>query len=186
MNIVINENPGSKAPSQLRRTFIIRIYLAIEELVNQQYFMKKILIIGLLLAFTVLSSNSQNPEQAKVNQSLVRLFDGLAALDMKTIREFSTKDLMVLESGVVWNLDTIAFKVDQLKGASFSRTNHLDFSQTEINGNTAWAVYHNSADMIINGLEVHRWWLESAVLVRDGKVWKVKLLHSTTLKPKKE
>jgi len=72
--------------------------------------------------------------------------------------------------------------VNQLKGASFSRTNHLDFMQTEIKGNTAWSIYYNSADMIIDGLEVHREWLESAVLLKEGKVWKVKLLHSTTLK----
>jgi len=40
--------------------------------------------------------------------------------------------------------------------------------------------------MLINGIEVHRKWLESAVLVKEGKVWKVNLLHSTTLKTKKE
>lgn len=146
--------------------------------------MKKLLVAILLL--TGLGTNAQSTEQMKVNQSLIKLFDALAALDMKTIREFSAKDLTILESGVVWNLDTLARKVDQLKGASFSRTNHLDFIHTEIKGNTAWSIYYNSADMIIDGLEVHRKWLESAVLLKEGKVWKVKLLHSTTLKPKKE
>lgn len=121
-----------------------------------------------------------------MNQSLVKLFDALAALDMKTIRERSTNDLTILESGVVWNLDTLARKVDQLKGASFSRTNHLDFIHTEIKSGTAWVVYHNTADMVINGLEVHAKWLESAVLVKERKMWKVKLLHSTSLKPRKE
>ena|SRR5258706_10686666 len=144
--------------------------------------MKKILFTALL--FTSFTSNAQNTEQSKVNQSLTKLFDALAALDMKGIKEFSAKDLTILESGVVWNLDTIARKVDNLKGASFSRTNHLDFIQTEIKGNTAWAVYYNSADMVINGLEVHRQWLESAVLVKEDKLWKIKLLHSTTLKKK--
>src|SRR5258707_15880947 len=145
--------------------------------------MKKTLFIALL--FVGLGVNAQHREQTKVNQSLVKLFDALAALDMKTVREFSTKDLTILESGVVWNLDTLVRKVDQLKGASFSRTNPLDFLQTEIKGNTAWSIYYNSADMIIDGLEVHREWLESAVLLKEGKVWKVKLLHSTTLKGKK-
>jgi hypothetical protein len=142
--------------------------------------MKKILFLALLLID--LGAKAQNTEQMKVNQSLIKLFDGLAALDMKVIKEFSTKDLMILESGVVWNLDTIAHKVDNLKAVSFSRTNHLDFIKTEIKGNTAWSVYNNSADMIINGLEVHAKWLESAVLVKEGKEWKIKLLHSTSLK----
>jgi len=146
--------------------------------------MKETLFIALL--FAVLSTYAQNTEQTKVNQSLIRLFDALAALDMNGIKEYSTKDLRILESGAVWNLDTLSRKVDGLKAVSFSRTNHLDFVQTEMKGNIAWSVYYNSADMIIEGVEVHRKWLESALLVKDGKVWKVKLLHSTTLKTKKE
>lgn len=144
--------------------------------------MKKLLLFVLL--FPGLNARAQNAEESKVNQSLIKLFDALAVLDMKTIKEFSTKDLMILESGVIWNLDTIAHKVENLNGASFSRTNHLEFVKTEIRGTTAWVVYRNAADMIINGLEVHRLWLESAVLVMEDKIWKVKLLHSTTLKKK--
>jgi ketosteroid isomerase-like protein len=145
-------------------------------------FMKRAIVIAFLLAN--LSGYAQSAEQTKVNQSLTQLFDALAALDMNGIRQFSTKDLMVLESGVVWNLDTLAKKIDNLKGSSFSRVNHLDFIQTEVRGNTAWVVYHNTADMVINGLEVHAKWLESAVLLMEEKVWKVKLLHSTTLMKK--
>jgi len=143
-------------------------------------------MLCIALLFTGLGASAQSAEQTKVNQSLVKLFDALAELDINGIKEYSTKDLTILESGAVWNLDTLARKIDQLKAVSFSRTNHLDFVQTEIKGNIAWSVYYNSADMIIEGVEVHRKWLESAVLVRDGKVWKVKLLHSTTLKIKKE
>jgi len=145
--------------------------------------MKKILFIPFL--FLCLSAKAQNTEHARISQSLVKLFDALAALDMNGIRESSTKDLTILESGAVWNLDTLSSKVEELKAVSFSRTNHLDFVQTEIKGNTAWSVYYNSADMIIEGVEVHRKWLESAVLVKEGKLWKIKLLHSTTLKTKK-
>jgi hypothetical protein len=137
-----------------------------------------------MLLFIGFGADAQNTEQTRVNQSLIKLFDALAALDMNGIKEFSTKDLMILESGSVWNLDTIAHKIDELKSVNFSRTNHLDFIQTEIKGNTAWSVYYNSADMIIDGVEVHRKWLESAVLVKEDKVWKIKMLHSTTLRQK--
>ncbi|HEV8514050.1 MAG TPA: nuclear transport factor 2 family protein [Cyclobacteriaceae bacterium] len=145
--------------------------------------MKKIFLIALLSTGSV---HAQTTEQTKVNQSLIKLFDALAALDMNGIKEFSTKDLTILESGAIWNLDTLSRKVEQLKAVNFSRTNHLDFVQTEMKGNIAWSVYYNTADMIIDGIEVHRKWLESAVLVKEGKVWKVKLLHSTTLRTKKE
>jgi len=64
--------------------------------------MKKIFFIVLLLAS--MRAQAQNSEQTKVNQSLVKLFEALAALDMKTIKEFSTRDLTILESGAIWNL----------------------------------------------------------------------------------
>jgi len=146
--------------------------------------MKKVLFISFV--FLSISALAQNEEQAGVNQSLTKFFDALGALDMNGIKELSTKDLTILESGAIWNLDTLFRKVDQLKAVNFSRTNHLDFVQTEMKGNIAWSVYYNSADMIIDGVEVHRKWLESAVLVKERKIWKVKLLHSTTLRTKKE
>jgi hypothetical protein len=146
--------------------------------------MKKAILVAVF--FTNLNLLGQTTEQTKVNQSLVKLFDALAALDMNGIKEFSTKDLTILESGAVWNLDTLAHKIDGLKAVNFSRTNHLNFVQTQMKGNIAWVVYYNSADMVIDGIEVHRKWLESAVLVKEGKVWKVKLLHSTTLRTRKE
>ena len=146
--------------------------------------MRKVLFIAMFL--TTMNLLGQNTDQTKVNQSLLKLFDALAALDMNGIKESSTKDLTILESGAVWNLDTLAHKIDGLKAVSFSRTNHLDFVKTEIKGAIAWVVYYNSADMIIEGVEVHRKWLESAVLVKESKIWKVKLLHSTTLKTRKE
>lgn len=132
----------------------------------------------------VFEAHAQTAEQAKVHQSLTKVFDALANLDLKGIKDYSTADLMVLENGVVWNLDTLARKVENLKGTSFERTNHLDFVKTQIQGNTAWVVYHNAADIIINGEEIHARWLESAVLVKDAGVWKIRLLHSTTLKRK--
>jgi ketosteroid isomerase-like protein len=144
--------------------------------------MKKLLFA--FFFFTTLFVNGQTAEQTKVNQSLTHLFDALAALDMNGIKQFSTRDLMVLENGVVWNLDTLARKVENLKGTSFARTNHLDFVKTEVQGNTAWVVYHNAADIIINGEEIHARWLESAVLVKEGGIWKIRLLHSTVLKRK--
>jgi len=143
------------------------------------------IIACVVLLFATGGLAAQNAEQRQVNQSLVKLFDALAALDMGTIRALSAPDFMVLESGVVWNLDTVAQKIEGLKGVAFSRTNHLDFVQTEIKGNVAWTVYHNQADLVINGLEDHRRWLESAVLIKEHGTWKVRLLHSTILKPKK-
>ncbi len=67
---------------------------------------------------------------------------------------------------------------------TFKRTNNLNFIKTEVKGNTAWVYYNNTAEMTINGKQRNANWLESAVLVKKDKDWKVKLLHSTTVQPK--
>ena len=119
-----------------------------------------------------------------VNQTITKFFDAIAALDTKMMKEYTTKDFLLLEDGGVWNMDTLTNKLSPLKTISFSRTNHLDFIQTEVKGTTAWVAYNNTADMTVNGQKRNVRWLESAVLVKEGKEWKVQLLHSTTLKPK--
>lgn len=137
------------------------------------------------MASDCLNAQPQNDnERARVNQSVTKLFEGIAALDTKMIKQYSTKDFLLLEDGAVWNMDTLTSKLNQLKGLSFSRINHLDFIQTEVEGNAAWVAYNNAADMIVNGQRMNVQWLESAFLVKQGKDWKIKLLHSTMLKPK--
>lgn len=141
-----------------------------------------------LLFFFTLLMTSMTYSQIKINPSLVnqtviKLFDGIAALDMGSIRQNTTKDFLLLEDGELWNLDTVTIKLSQFKGVNFSRKNSLHFIKSEIKGNTAWVAYNNTADMTINGQQMTIRWLESAVLIKEGKTWKVKMLHSTTLKP---
>ena len=128
-------------------------------------------------------TQNNNSEQTKVNQTVTRLFDGIAALDMGMVGRHSTKDFLLLEDGEIWNLDTLASKLAPLKSISFSRTNRLDFIRTEVKGTSAWVAYNNAADMTVNGQKKSIRWLESAFLVKEGKDWKIRLLHSTVLKP---
>jgi ketosteroid isomerase-like protein len=126
----------------------------------------------------------KNEEEGKVNKVITGFFDGISALDVKLMGQYVTNDFLLLEGGDVWNMDTVAVYLNQLKTGSFNRTNRLNFIRTEIKGNTAWVAYHNAADMNINGKKRNVEWLESAVLVKDGTEWKIQLLHSTPLKPK--
>lgn len=143
------------------------------------------LLLFFFLAFSSLPIQAQkSDEKEKVNQVLTRFFDGISALDIKLMKQYVTNDFLLLEAGDVWNMDTVAVYLNQSKTGSFSRTNHLNFIRTEITGNTAWVAYNNAADMNINGQKRNVQWLESAVLVKDGKEWKIQLLHSTPLKPK--
>ena len=149
--------------------------------------MRKLLLLMLFFVASSRCINAQTPksnEQTMVNQTITKFFDAIAALDTKMMKQYTTKDFLLLEDGAVWNMDTLTNKLSPLKTISFSRTNHLDFIQTEVKGTTAWVAYNNTADMTVNGQKRNVRWLESAVLLKEGKEWKVQLLHSTTLKPK--
>jgi ketosteroid isomerase-like protein len=139
----------------------------------------------LIFGFIAIAGNcySQNEKtKTEVNQTIIHLFDGIAALDMNKIQQHTTRDIILLEDGVVWNMDSIVNIVNMFKSTEFTRTNKIDFIQTEVKGKTAWVVYHNAADMSINGQTMNIRWIESAVLVKEGNAWKVRLLHSTTQK----
>jgi ketosteroid isomerase-like protein len=143
------------------------------------------LLFFLFLAFSSQHLHSQKTdEKGMINQVLTKFFDGISSLDVNLMKQYVTNDFLLLEGGDVWNMDTVAVYLNELKTGSFSRTNYLEFIRTEIRGNTAWVAYKNAADMSIKGQKRNVQWLESAVLVKDGKEWKIQLLHSTPLKPK--
>ncbi|MBS1661821.1 MAG: nuclear transport factor 2 family protein [Bacteroidetes bacterium] len=143
--------------------------------------MKRLLIFTgfLIAAYTI---KAQSADQKAVQQAVIGIFDGISAADLQVVKTHATPDLTILENGIVWNMDTVAAKITQLKAlTSYHRDNHLDFIQTNINENTAWVSYHNSANVVMNERNSTRNWLESAFLIKNGGVWKVQLLHSTVV-----
>lgn len=146
--------------------------------------MRNALILTALLIPAL--SFSQNAEQNKVNNAIVAMFDGLAELSLEKIKKNSTADLMILEHGEIWNIDTIAAWISTVRSLNPVRTNSFEFIKTEIIGQIAWVAYDNKAVVTMNGQKTEKHWLESAVLVKEGNEWKVKMLHSTRLLPKKD
>ncbi len=146
--------------------------------------MRHTLILAALLIPAL--SFSQNAEQNKVNNVIVAVFDGLAELSFEKIKKNSTADLIILEHGEIWNMDTIAAKISELKSLNLTRVNSFKFIKTEIIDQTAWVAYDNKAIVTMNGQKIEYHWLESAVLAKEGNEWKMKMLHSTRLLPKKD
>ena len=148
--------------------------------------MRKPLLLMVLLTISIAGINAQTKiinEQSKVKDALTNFFDGIATLDARLMKQQVTKDFLLLENGAVWNIDTLVGKLSPLKTLNFSRKNYIDIIRTDIKGNMAWVAYNNAADMSMGGQAMHVQWLESAVLVKDKKNWKIQLLHSTRLSP---
>lgn len=139
----------------------------------------------LFITSSYLNAQTQKiDEQKKINEIMTKFFDGIAELDFTKMKQYATKDVIVLESGAVWSMDSLTKFLAPLKSMNFKRTNELRFIQTEVKGNTAWVIYNNTANMTINGQQRNINWLESALLLKEDNVWKIKLLHSTTLPPR--
>jgi ketosteroid isomerase-like protein len=146
--------------------------------------MRLTLILAVLM-FPALAF-SQNAEQNKVKNTIKGMFDGLSNLSIEQVKKNSTEDLMIIENGEVWNMDTLSTIINALKDFNPVRVNSFEFLKTEIQGQTAWVAYWNNATVTTNVQKIEYKWLESAVLVKQGNDWKVKMLHSTRLSPKKE
>jgi hypothetical protein len=152
--------------------------------------MKKLIFIMTLLvsafnlpAQTPVSSNF-TAEELKVNATVVKFFDALTELDLVKLKLQVTKDFMLLEEGEIWNTDSLSNYFEPMKKLNITRVNKFSFVKTTVTDQTAWTAYFNRADMKRGEKKMSKDWLESAVLVKEDGIWKISLLHSTTIKPK--
>ena len=142
-----------------------------------------VLLFLLFLISTTLFAQKQT-EQQQVQQVLRLVFEAFAEGSVAKMEQALTADVKILETGEVWTLDTVRSYFARPRPADFKRINTLDFFQTEVEGKMAFVSYHNTAAIHANGKDRMVKWLESAVLVKQGKSWRVKMLHSTRLQTK--
>ncbi len=119
-------------------------------------------------------------DQREVQQTVINIFDALSNRDSVMMKANCTEDVLIFENGQVWNLDTMMKAVISLKKLeAYKRINKIEFLHTEIHEDVAWTTYHNQAEITVNGkLRVAKW-VETVILMLEGKKWKIKILHST-------
>jgi hypothetical protein len=146
--------------------------------------MKYKTLLFLLLMLSLNSYSQQQPtlEEREVQQVIDVVFEAFSEGSIGKMETAVTPDVNILEHGEVWTFDSIKFYFNKPRPADFKRINTLEFFKTEISGNMAFVSYHNTADIHANDKDRKLKWLESAVLVREGKTWKVKMLHSTRMR----
>lgn len=140
--------------------------------------MISIVLTGNLYAQKKLAANQQ-----AVQQTVIRLFDALSNRDSVSLKAHCTTDITLYEYGQVWNIDTLIRRaITQNQSSDFKRTNTFDFIQTSADKTMAWATYHLQSIIMRDGKQGFIHWLETVVLVKEKKQWKVKHLHSTLIK----
>lgn len=140
----------------------------------------------MLLSLSFNSKSFCQKEKDSIEASISRFFDGISEIDADKLKAYATEDFILLEDGHLWNMDTLVNKISTRKNSGIKRVNKFQFIKTEQNENIAWVSYHNTADFSLNEKQQTVNWLESAVLKKEDRRWKIKLLHSTRVVPNKQ
>jgi len=151
---------------------------------NKLRTLKKIvlLIITISLSTFLQAQQGWTKDQQQVQQAVVRMFEALSNRDSLSLKAHCTADITLYEYGQVWNIDTLINKAITLNTAGdFKRTNTFEFISTETDKNIAWVTYRLSSAITRDSKQITIQWLETALLNKEKKQWKVKHLHSTLI-----
>ena len=147
--------------------------------------MKKtsLLLITFSISTMLMGQEQLSTSQQAIQQTVIRMFEALSNRDSVSLKKYCTADIALYEYGQVWNMDTLILKAITLnQSADFKRTNSFDFINTTTEKNSAWVTYRLQSIITRDGKQATVQWLETVVLVKERKRWKVKHLHSTLLK----
>lgn len=147
--------------------------------------LKKTSLLVIAVSFSTLLKAQLSPtnDQQKIQQTVINFFESLSNRDSVSLKSYSTTDITLFEYGRVWTLDTLIRRVIKLNTANdFKRVNSLEFINSSADKNTAWATYNLHSEITRAGKQVSIHWLESVILVREKKKWRIKVLHSTMIK----
>jgi SnoaL-like domain len=139
------------------------------------------LFITLLLS-AIVFAQTVSKEKSAVQHTVENLFSALSNTDTAALKLYCASNVKFYEYGQIWTIDTMIHKVMQSKFIpDFKRTNSLEFVSTTINKTTAFTTYYLQSTFFRNGKEETVKWMETVVLLKEKKNWKVTVLHSTRL-----
>jgi len=146
--------------------------------------MKKLLLLLIVILLTGITNaqDSFSKEQLAVQQTVEQLFEALSNRNEAELKTNCTKDVRFYEYGKIWTLDTLITKaILKNTAVSFKRINAINFISTTIHENIAWTTYHLQSEITTNGQQRLVKWLETVILVKEDKRWKIQVLHSTSI-----
>lgn len=142
-----------------------------------------VLAIAIYVSTLLQAQQQLTKDQRQVQQAVVKMFEALSNRDSVSLKALCTTDVTLYEYGQVWNIDTLINKAIALNMATdFKRSNTFDFVNTETSKNSAWVTYRLSSTIIKDNKQATVLWLETVILAKQKKRWKIKHLHSTLIK----
>lgn len=142
-----------------------------------------LLILVISLSRVVQAQQLLTKNQQDVQKTVIKFFETLSNRDSVTLKSYCTEDVLFIEYGQVWNLDTLIRKAIRTNTATdFKRVNTLDFISTHVEKHTAWLTYNLHSEIVRDGKKTTIHWLETIVAVKVKDRWKISVLHSTRIK----
>ena len=147
--------------------------------------LKKTIFLTIAISFAALLQGQQllSKEHEEIQQTVVNMFQALSNRDSIVLKNYCSLDVTFFEYGQIWNIDTLIRKAIAMNhSADFERTNTFEFIHTESSKTTAWVTYRLNSIITKDAKKTDIQWLETVVLTKQRKPWKVKHLHSTMIK----
>lgn len=122
-------------------------------------------------------------QHQEIQHTVVNMFQALSDRDSMALKYYCSGDVTFYEYGQIWNIDTLIRKAIAMNQAKeFNRINTFEFIKTESNKSFAWVTYRLHSIITTEAKRSDIQWLETIVLEKQRKNWKVKHLHSTLIK----
>ena len=147
--------------------------------------MKKIslLLFSFSMSAMLMAQKPLTADQQAIQETVIKMFDALSNRDSVSLKANCAADVTLYEYGQVWNIDTLILKaITQNQAAGFKRTNSFEFINTTAGKTMALVNYRLQSAITRDGKQATVQWLETVVLVKTKKQWKLKHLHSTLIK----
>ena len=147
--------------------------------------LKKTIFLCIAIFFTALLQGQQllSKEQQEIQETVVKMFQALSNRDSIALKYYCSPDITFYEYGQIWNIDTLIRKAIAMnQSTDFERTNTFEFINTESNKTSAWITYRLNSIITKDAKKTSIEWLETVVLAKQKRHWKVKHLHSTMIK----
>lgn len=142
-----------------------------------------LLIILLGSSMVLKAQQILTKDQQKVQETVVNFFEALSNRDSIALKKYATADIVLYEYGSIWNADTLIRKAIKLNTATdFKRINIIDFISTTVTKKNAWASYNLHSEIMKDGKKSTVQWMETVIVLKKKKIWKIKVLHSTLIK----
>lgn len=142
-----------------------------------------LLLITISISTSLRAQQTFTKNQREVQNTVVKFFEAILNRDSVSLKTYSTSDISLYEYGQVWNIDTLIRKVITMNQAiNFKRTNSFEIIENSTDKKLAWLKYRLNSVVSKDGKQTMIQWLETIVLTKEKKRWKVKHLHSTLIK----